>query len=65
VGKELRPRELLDIYLHGKYFHSDPDKAELIRQLEQGPDRVARVMAIDAAVAVAHTASWLVELIQR
>ena len=54
-GRQLSPRELLDIYLHGKYFHSDAAKRALIQQLEAG-DLVPRVVAIEAAVAVAFTA---------
>jgi hypothetical protein len=62
--KELSPRELLNIYLHGKYFHNDAQKATLIEELEKG-DIVPRVVAMEAAMVVAKTALHLLEIVHR
>jgi hypothetical protein len=63
-SRELSPRELLNTYLHGKYFHNDSDKASLIEELETG-DIVPRIVAMEAAVVVAVTALRLLEIVHR
>ncbi len=63
-GKELSPRVLLNTYLHGEYFHTDLDKRRLIRELDKG-DLVPRIAAMEAAVAIAHTAIRLSDIVKR
>lgn len=62
-GTELTPETLLNTYLHGKHFHIDQVKAALIAELEQA-DLFPRVIAMQAAVAVAKTAIELRKIIQ-
>lgn len=63
-GRELSPREILKIYLHGKYFHNDAEKGTLIKELEAG-DLVPRVVAIEAAVVIAGTALSLADIVKK
>ncbi len=61
-GEEFSPEKLLDLYLNGLYFHNDSEKRELIDELEQ-PDLFPRVVAMEAAVAIARTAKALTWII--
>ena len=63
-GRTLPPRELLDIYLNGEYFHNDADKRAQIQRLEMGLS-LSRIEAIGAAANVAFTALRLGDLINR
>jgi hypothetical protein len=63
-GRESSPRELLNTYLNGKYFHNDVEKATLIDELEAG-DLVPRVVVMEAAVVVAKTSLRMADIVKK
>ena len=63
-GRTIPPRELLDIYLNGEYFHNDAKKRAQIKRLEMGIS-LSRIEAVGAAVNIAFTALRLGDLIDR
>lgn len=64
-GETYSRRQLLDIYLNGEYFHTEPEKRALIKELEARHLMFPRVLAMEGAVSVAHAALALAGILER